>query len=987
MTRTIRVLKLASAAAIAAIAIAALSSPAAALGWGITGFDGGAFEDVDGGLLTPAIGGVVNQAGAHPTTSSTTFSLTTAHGANGFEYASEEVKDIVVDLPPGLVGNVNALPTCRDSELTGGAASNSTAVRCPPASQVGFVDIRQGGDLATPKPGHPGEFIPTHGFLPVFNMEAPDGKAALLGFNATGAIVHLSAVLRHDGSAAGGYRVEFSALNAAQTLPVVATGFAVWGAPADPLLAGVHGWGIDKSEILNGERVAGISCVNPFAEQCPKPPLWASAEYLPVPFFTLPTSCEGPVQTDLRVTSWQGGEDSASFLSHDLGLPPIPIGNEGCNALDFSPTLQARPTTDVADAPSGLDVDLHVPQHETCASAPPAPLNCELAEAQLRDTTVTLPEGLSVNPASANGLAACSPAQIDLQGDDPANCPNASKLGTVTVDTPLLDHPVEGAVFIATPHDNPFGSLLAIYIALDDPRTGTVVKLAGEVKADPGTGQLSATVTENPQLPFEDFHLHFFGGAGGSLRTPQTCGTYTTQSSLTPWSAPDSGPPVTPSDSWAIARGPGGDCAADARALPSTPSFDAGTISPIAGARTPLVVNLRRDDGTQQFSALNLTPPEGLVGKLAGIPYCPEDALAAAAAKSGRAEEASQSCPQASYVGSVTAAAGAGPSPYYAPGKAFLTGPYKGAPLSIAIVAPATAGPFDLGTIVVRTALYVNPRTAQITAVSDPIPQLLQGIPLDVRSVQVRLDRPDFTTNPTSCDPMGFGGQLTTTLGQLTPLQSRFQLAECGRLGFQPSLSLRLEGRVKRGGYPALTATLRMPEGSANLASVSLALPHSEFLAQEHIRTVCTRVQFAADQCPPEAIYGTATVITPLLDYPLTGPVYLRSSDNLLPDLVPDLRGPANQPIRLESAGRTDSIKGGIRNTFDFVPDAPFTELVLQMQGGKKGLLVNSRNICRQKNRATVRYTAHNGKAYELRPPLRAQCGAAKKHRRHKRTA
>jgi hypothetical protein len=303
--------------------------------------------------------------------------------------------------------------------------------------------------------------------------------------------------------------------------------------------------------------------------------------------------------------------------------------------------------------------------------------------------------------------------------------------------------------------------------------------------------------------------------------------------------------------------------------------------------------------------------------------------------------------------------------------------------LSIAIVTPATAGPFDLGTIVVRTALFVDRRSAQITAVSDEIPTELEGIGLDVRSIQVKMDRPDFTINPTSCDPSAFTGRVRSTLGVDTPLQSRFQVGECEGLPFEPNLRLTLKGGTRRGAHPALTAVLRMPEGSANPAAISVALPHSEFLEQGHIRTVCTRVQFAADQCPPGAVYGTATVTTPLLDYPLQGNVYLRSSNNPLPDLVLDFRGPAYQPLKLESAGRVDSVNGGIRNTFEFIPDAPFTKLTLRMQGGKKGLLVNSRDICKQAGKARVKYSAHNGASFEAHPALKAECGKHSKKQRH----
>jgi hypothetical protein len=891
----------------------------------LTSLSGGAFDQ---------LGDDETRAGAHPYQASVSSFFSTVLRPTGEEYVTEALKDAIADLPPGFIGNPQAAEKCTVTDLLGERGPLQPS-RCPNESQVGVLTVWENGFTTGPFPV-PGEPLPAD--FPIYNMVSPKGTAAVLGTNVSGAMVAVAATVVPDGA---GYAVRTTSLNAPIVVPFSGITFTIWGVPADPS----H----NPDRLCTGTNNHGCGSNDP-----------AKA------FLSMPTSCTGPAQTHLAVTSWQGSSDSGSFESP---------GNTACADLDFSPTLQARPTTHAPDSPSGLDVDLHIPQ-DTFGD----PDNT--VSAHLKEATVTLPKGMTVNPSGANGLDGCSPAEIGLGAEGAAQCPDASKLGTVEVDTPVLDHPVPGAVYIADPFDNPFNSLLALYIAVDDPVSGVVVKLAGEVEANPVNGQLTTSFRDNPQLPFEDVRLHFFGGAGGSLRTPAVCGPYTTTSSMTPWSAPETGPPDTPSDTWTIEQ-PGGGCPTSEAAIPNAASFDAGTVSPIAAARTPLIVNLRRQDGSQQFKSLTLTPPQGLVGKLAGIPICPESALAEAAAKSGKAEEASSSCPVASYVGSVMAAAGAGPAPYHAPGRAYLTGPYKGAPLSLAIVTPATAGPFDLGTIVVRTALYVDRKTAQITAVSDPIPSILQGIPLDVRSVEVKMDRPDFIINPTSCDPMAFGGQLLSTFGQTLSLQSHFQLGECGRLGFKPKMSLSLKGGTARGKYPALTAVLKPRPGDANLADISVALPHSEFLAQEHIRTICTRVQFAADQCPPGAIYGTATVTTPLLDYPLTGPVYLRSSDNPLPDLVPDLRGPAYQPIKLESAGRTDSIRGGIRNSFDFVPDAAFTKLVLQMQGGKKGLLVNSRNICKRKNRVTVKMGAHNGATFEARPVLRADCPkkAAKRKR------
>jgi hypothetical protein len=944
--------KLSIVLAVLVATVAAMTFAPSASAIGIESFDGTSLDEN---------GDPQNQAGSHPYSYSTEFSISTVLASDFAQYPVEDLKDTVVKLPPGFVGNLESVPPCTQAQLVGGAF----LTLCDPASQVGVFTLTLSGIFEGAK-----------SYFPAYRVETPPGTPALFAFPLLGAIIPLSAEVRTGDD----YGVTVSVKNAPQTVPIGAINVTFWGVPPDP--------GHDEDRGTPGEAGIGVGgntndgCANPsHGPTCTNP---SSAPLKP--FLSLPTSCTGePLETVLDVTGWVGGSDSASLFSHDNTLPiPNPIGVVGCNTVPFAPAIEARPTTNVAGAPSGLDVNLHIPQSEDPIGA---------STAHLRDATVTLPEGLVVNPSSANGLDGCSLAEFGYTSTDPdgtihttpgpADCPDAAKLATVQVDTPLLADPLPGAVYLADPYANPFDSLLALYIAVDDPKTGVVVKLAGKVSTDPNTGRISTTFVQNPQLPFEDFKFKFFGGAGGSLRTPATCGQYTTTSSLTPWSAPESGPPATPTDVWAITQAPdGGACPTSVGAQPNAPSFDAGTVSPIAKAYSPFVVHLRRNDGSQNFQALSVSPPPGLIGKLAGTAQCSDSALAVAASKTGAQEKQSPSCPASSEVGSVVAGAGAGPAPYYAQGKAYLAGPYKGAPLSMAIITPATAGPFDLGTIVVRTALYVDPRTARLSAISDPIPSVLQGIPLDVRTVDVSLDRPEFTFNPTSCNPMSVDGSLTSTLGQTAPLSSRFQVGECGRLGFKPRMSLSLKGGTTRGKHPALTAILTPRPGDANIASLSVALPKSEFLDQSHIGTVCTRVQFAADECPAASIYGEATVFTPVLDEPLTGNVYLRSSDNLLPDLVPDLRGPAHLPIKVESAGRTDSIKGGLRNTFDFVPDAPFTKLVVQLQGGKKGLLQNSRNICSQLYRATVEYTAHNGKTLTQRPPLRnSKCGKAKKRK------
>ncbi len=898
--------------------------------------------------ITDAAGAPVSAAGSHPYLFHTGFQLNNSYdSAETVSAPSANFKDIRATLPPGFVVNPQATPElCTEAQLEQN--------ECPDASAVGVAQTTVGIF------GFPSPFED-----PIFNTVAPTGAAANLAYNVSGFGIFIHLLGGVD--TAGDYGLTAAPQDILQYASASGAGVELWGSPTDP------------SHDYNRGDYCDTSAKNT-NQTCPVSPDSA-------PFLTMPSACSGPLATTFSVDSWQHPGDFITESAPTTDENGNPVGVSGCSALAFAPTLQARPTTSAADSPTGLSVDVHVPQTDN--------LN-QLATANLKKAVVTLPKGLVVNPSGANGLDACSSAQIGLTtpvgqtpihfSADHPSCPDAAKIGTVEVDTPLLADPLQGSVYIAKPHDNPFGSLLAIYIVIDDPQTGVIVKLAGHVEPDPQTGQLTTTFDENPQLPFSDFKLSFFQGANAALRTPETCGAYSSTSQMTPWSG---NPPVAPHDDYSISSGPNGSaCVSSTAQEPNAPSFDAGTITPLAGSFSPFVLNLERNDGSQQFSQVITSPPPGLVAKLAGTPACSDAALSAAASRSGQAERANPSCPSASQVGTVDIAAGAGPSPYWTQGKVYMAGPYQGAPLSFAIVTPAVAGPFDLGVVVTRVALHINPTTAQITATSDPIPSILQGIPLDVRSVRVRLDKPNFTLNGTSCDPSTISGSLLSTLGQTAQLSEPFQLGECGRLPFKPQLSLKLKGGIKRGKYPQLTATLTMPEGSANLASVSVALPHSEFLAQEHIGTVCTRVQFAASECPAESVYGTATVQTPILGYPLTGNVYLRSSSNELPDLVPDLRGPASQPIELEADGRTDSIHGGIRNSFEYVPDAPFTKFTLQLAAGHKSLLVNSTNICAKPQKATVIYTAHNGAAYEAHPLLKAQCPKkSKKHaKRHKRS-
>jgi len=906
------------------LVIGSTSAAPALAAFGIASFDG---------QITDRNGETYTQAGGHPFAASTTIDLNETTDGHGNPNPDGSLKSVVVGLPAGFVGNPNVTPTrCTAEQLQAGGDIFAPA-NCPASSQIGtsVVRFKELGPINEP----------------VYNMVPPPGLPAQFGIKAVSAVVHLDPVVR----AGSDYGITVNVNDISQSIPIFGTSLTVWGVPADP----AH----------DGERGSCLGLFGPTGEQCP-------TDAPRTPFLTNPTACTPPdvgLETTLHVDSWQGESDDASFFSHLPPGPPTPgpqQGPTGCDRLAFEPSITVQPTSHAADSPTGLHVDLSLPQNENPDG---------LAEANLKKATVQLPEGMAVNPSSATGLAACYPAQIDLSGPNPANCPDASKVGTVEVDTPLLDHPLDGAVYLAAQGDNPFNSLLAIYIAVDDPQTGIVVKLAGKVEPDPQTGRLRTTFDDNPQLPFSDFKLDIFGGPRAPLVTPPSCGAFTATADFAPWSAADPNNP-TPAEvaertsAFAITSGPnGGPC-------PSgdfKPSFRAGTATPLAGEYTPLAVKASRPDGSQLMRGLNLDLPPGLTGKLAGIVTCPESSLAAAAVDKGTAELAFPSCPAASRLGSVEAATGAGSTPFHVPGNVYLAGPYKGAPLSVAAITPAVAGPFDLGTVVVRAAVRIDPTTAEIHVQSDQLPTILQGIPLDLRSVVVIADRDSFTLNPTSCDPMSLGG---TIIGSPTTaaVASRFQVGGCRGLTFSPKLLLKAKGGTKRGAHPRLRAALKAKPSEANIAETVVALPHSEFLDQAHIKTVCTRVQFAQDACPTESIYGHARAITPLLDYPLEGPVYLRSSSNKLPDVVAALRGPAWQPIEIDLDGRIDSVHGGIRTSFESVPDAPVSKFVLTMQGAKKGLLVNSVNLCAQKNLATVKMKGQNGKDHDFNPSVKANC-------------
>jgi hypothetical protein len=855
-----------------------------------------------------------------------------------------KTRDISIDLPQGLLANPIAAPRCSAVQFVGtDVEDKSNATGCPQDSQVGITHI-----IVANKFEGTADFVE-----PVFNLQPAQGEPARLGFIALTYPILIDTELRPD------YGITSTVRGADSLASLLESTTTLWGVPADE--------GHDEERLTPYEAVHSQGAIE-------TPDGKRQSGLAPVPFMSNPTRCGDVFPIRATATSYQLPEQiSEGFTS----LAPA----AGCVLLDFNPDVSVKPTTANADSASGLDVSLTFP---TDGFEQPN----LLIEAEQRKVEVVLPEGVSVNPSQAAGLGVCSEAELAREtASSPAGagCPLSSKIGTVAAKSPLLEEPAEGSLFLAKPYQNPFGTLLAIYLVVKVPDRGVAVKLSGKVMLDPDTGQLVTTFDDIPQLPVSSFKMHLREGTRSPLVTPSTCGIFTSTATFTSWAEQV----VTVHPSFEISRGVGGGLC-QSGTPPFEPGFEAGTLSNSAASFSPLYMRLTRRDGDQNLVRFSSTLPPGVLAKLAGVSRCPDQAIETAKAKSGEDELAAPSCPLNSEVGHLLAGAGVGPALTYVPGKIYFAGPYQGAPLSVVAIVPAVAGPFDLGTVVVREALALDPETAEVQidgSRSEPLPRILAGIPLNVRDVRVYVDRPDFVLNPTNCDPETFRAQIwgggiepfSETDDVMLPLATRFQASNCSQLGFRPRLSLRLVGGTRRGSFPSLRAVLRPRAGDANISAAQITLPHSAFIEQNHFRTICTRTQFAAHQCPAGSIYGHVRAFSPLLDEPLEGPVYLRSSDHVLPDLVISARG----IVEANTVGRIDSVKGRLRSNFESIPDAPLSKVVLTMQGGKKGLFVNSTNICSRRYRATVRFIAQNGKAHDFNPTVRAGCDKQHHTARH----
>jgi hypothetical protein len=813
-----------------------------------------------------------------------------------------QTRDLRIDLPPGLLGNPTAVPQCTMLQL----GTDADSSHCPLDSQVGISELKLAG-------------FPVPIKEPIYNMTSPGGNVvARLGFLAGFYPTTINVRIRSDDDYGATANIEGAA--AAAGLKSAKT--TIWGVPGSEL----H----DSQRITPSEGESGKA----------PPGGGRSSTLAPVPFLSNPTRCGVSLEVGFSATSYQLPQ---SPVSKAAPLSPI----SGCGKVSFAPSFQAQPTTQEAATPSGIDVVFSLPQDETPQGR---------ATAHLRDAKVTFPLGMTLAAGAADGLGACSAAEVGYESLTPADCPSPAKLGSVELDVPALVRPIQGALYQRTPTP---GHQFRVWIAADD--LGVHVALPGEIYLDPRSGQVTSMFLDNPQVPLREMRLHIPGGPRAPFTTPSSCGTHRSTWQMRPWSGDYevSGDAPMRID---------GNCETGGFA----PAMKAGTRSGLAGAFSPFILDLYREPEEQNISGLSLVLPSGLLARLKNVPVCHEDAAMGGG------------CPPATAVGSVVVASGPGTNPLWIPqpGKSpavvYLGGAYKGAPYSLVASVPVQAGPFDLGTVIVRSAIRIDRETARVSIDSDPLPQIVEGVPVSYRRLHVAIERPKFTLNATNCSRKEIQGVLLGSQGATAKPTDLYRATSCRRLPYQPHLSLRLTGGSRRNLHPALNAKLTQRLGEAGNAQATVILPPSQFIDQAHIGTSCTRVQFNANHCPPRSILGRARAVTPLLGEPLKGPVYFRSNGGAreLPDIVADLRG----PFRLAIIGFVDSVPAGrgdrarVRTTFARLPDAPVRSFTMHLFGGKRGLLVNSTNLCSKPQRASVELRGQNGDTLSLSPDLHPSC-------------
>jgi len=876
------------------------------------------------------------QAAGHPNVGITQFIVKHGSGAFGAETPVGNVRNLLVDLPAGLSVNPQATPRC---DLKEGESPTVCGSR-EPASEVGTSSLTAalvvagiGKSLTLPA-------------SPVYNLVPKQGQPARFGFSTAGNDVFLEPGIEWSGD----YHEFFFIRVPKLSLPDI------------PLLEGVR---VLKNRLVFNGRL-GMTAGGGGA------------------FLTNPSTCFNPADpnyqhtysTFLHADSYE--EEAPAFPAGaqvlESGLPPG-VAPTGCDKVPFNPTTSVDPASQQVDSPSSAGVEVLVPFDPTA----------DIANSNVKDAVVTLPRGMGLNPAAAPGLQMCTNEQFGKGTKNPIGCPEASKIGTAAIETPPLPAgSLAGSLYLGQQlgRDPQSGNVYRAFFDAASSRYDVDVRLIGNVKADPQTGQLTAVFPDSPQVPFTAAKVKLDKGL---LTSPPTCGPNAATHAMTAWSgSPDQGPQE---GGFTLSKLPGGgDCPKSMGERPFSPGFSAQPKSDEAKAFTPFMAHVSRPQGQQELKGLDITLPPGATAKLAGVSYCPPNAIAAAQGRSGAEEKSNPSCPGDSRIGVANVEAGTGDSPLKIEGTVYLAGPFEGAPLSVAVVTPAVAGPFDLGNVVVRVPLFVDPETAQVHTKTDALPDVYGGAKLDIRSVFLNLNRKEFTLNGTNCNKAATAGVIKGGGADPTnpaafssyAVSDAFQAKNCDKLAFKPKLKIRLFGKTRRAKHPKLRAILTARPGDANIARASVALPHALFLDQASLGTVCTRVQFAASQCPKKSIYGRARAFTPLLGKPLEGPVYLRSSNNTLPDMVAHLQG----QVDIDLVGRIDSFKGGIRTTFDRVPDVPVTKFVMILPGGKKGLLVNSRSLCAKPVKGIIQLKGQNGKKANKRQKLRTPC-KKKKHGKH----
>jgi uncharacterized repeat protein (TIGR01451 family) len=896
------------------------------------------------------------QAGSHPFQLTTTLTFNTKAVPVELRPEVQPVgltKDLSFDLPPGLVGNPTPLPKC----------SLYVFVRdyreCPADTVVG---------VATPIVANIDDTtnVPLAATLPLYSLEPAAGEPARFAFPTPVGQVILDVSVSAGGSE-GGYHVVVTVPDITDRSVFIGTQVTFWGVPADPRHDTARGMCLATAAVSDRVFQSGeLSC--PVQEK-------------PQPLLVLPTSCVGPPRTSVEGDSWEHiGAYSAPKEYVFANLVGEQYGLDGCNRLSFEPAVSLTPDGQQASAPTGLTVGIHVPQD---ASLNPS----GLAESALKDTTVALPAGVTLNPAAADGLESCSTEQLSLDSPAAISCPEASKIGTVEIATPLLPTPLVGAAYLGAQEANPFGSLIAMYIVVENKTAGVLVKLAGEVKPDPVTGQLVATFKETPQVPFEDLRLHFFGGSRAPLGTPALCGGYTTTASFAPWAG---GLPVDSSSEFQVISGANGSACSDP--LPFAPELTTGSLNIQAGAFSPFTMTMSRGDGEQNLDAIQLKMPPGLLGTLSSVHLCEE-----AQANTG-------TCGPESLIGETTVSVGVGGTPYTVKGgRVYITGPYDGAPYGLSIVNPAKAGPFDLENtktnhpvcdcLVVRAKIEVDPTTAAITVASDTtgphaIPTIIEGIPLEIKHVNVTINRPGFIFNPTNCGPTQIGGSLTSSQGATSTLHVPFQVTNCAILRFKPIFSVSTSGKTSRASGASLHVKLTYPKApfgtQANIGKVKVDLPKQLPSRLTTLQKACPDTTFNANPaaCPVDSRVGTATATTPVLPVYLAGPAYFVSHGGAkFPELIIALSG---EGVTVYLHGETFISKAGITSsTFRTIPDVPIGTFELTLPQGTDSALAANGNLCTSKLKMPTSFAAANGMRIDQSTPVTVT--GCQKHKKAKK--